>query len=68
MQPEPARPLLHTLRQAAAQLAIGLTTMRGLIRDGEISATWVGGCIKIADDDLREFIARNRVRGGRREG
>jgi excisionase family DNA binding protein len=48
---------LRRLDQAAERLGCGVTTVRGLIRTGELRAVRVAGALRVPDSAIDEFIA-----------
>jgi excisionase family DNA binding protein len=48
--------LLHTVDQAARLLNIGRTTMKALIKKGEVESIKIGASRRISDAALREYV------------
>lgn len=53
--------LLLTSREAAELLQIGETTLRARVRGGELASIRIGRTVRFDRDDLKDFIARQRV-------
>ena len=53
--------LLNT-SEAAAYLGIGKRTLQERIRDHEIGFIKIGRAVRFDETDLRDFIARNRIK------
>jgi len=51
-------PLLVSIREAAATLNVGRTTIYSLIDRGEIVPVHVGRCLRFRPEDLRAFVDR----------
>ena len=58
----PMAPLLLTIPEAAAVLAVGRTTLYELISDGQIGAVHIGRSCRVAADALRAFVDAKRAR------
>ena len=54
-------PLLLTIPQAAAVLAVGRTTVYELIGAGDLEAVHIGRSVRVPVDALRVFVDRQRV-------
>ena len=58
----PARPLiLHTVQQVADTLQVSDKQVRRWITSGDLIAHRFGRQLRIADADLRAFVARRRI-------
>jgi excisionase family DNA binding protein len=55
-------PLLLTIPQAAAVLAVGRTTVYELIAAGDIEAVHIGRSVRVPVDALRSFVDRRTSR------
>ena len=55
-----AGPRFFTIAAVAALLAVSVRTVRRWIRRGDLVAHRFGMAVRIADSDLRAFIARQR--------
>lgn len=55
--PEPPRPLLLTVKEAAALIGIGRTTLYRLMGTGEITSVHVGASRRIPLQSAHEFVA-----------
>jgi excisionase family DNA binding protein len=55
------RRLLLRVDDAAQLLAIGRTTMYGLIAAGEIELVHIGRCARVPFSELERYVARRRV-------
>lgn len=53
-------PRLLALKRIAAHLDVSERSVRRLVDSGEISHVRVGGQIRVSDDDLLDYIRRNR--------
>lgn len=51
-------PLLHTMEEAAARLRIGITSVKGLIRRGDLHSIRIGRSRRITDASLVEYTQR----------
>jgi excisionase family DNA binding protein len=51
--------MLMTLRDTAKLLGVSESTVRNLVRDGEIKYFGVRSCIRFVRADVEEFIRRN---------
>jgi excisionase family DNA binding protein len=49
------------IQAVAQQLGISPTTVRRLVRDGELPAYKVGGRIRFKQGDIDEFLAARRI-------
>jgi excisionase family DNA binding protein len=49
-----------TVREVAELLAVSIRTVRRWIKNQSLKAHAFGGVLRIADDDLRSFVARHR--------
>jgi excisionase family DNA binding protein len=56
--PEPPRPLLLTVKEAAALIGIGRTTLYRLMDTGEITSVLVGASRRIPLQSAHEFVDR----------
>jgi excisionase family DNA binding protein len=56
--PEPPRPLLLTVKEAAALIGIGRTTLYQLMDSGEIASVHVGSSRRIPLLSVHEFVER----------
>jgi excisionase family DNA binding protein len=56
-------PLLLTIPQAAAALAVGRTTIYELIGAGDIEAVHIGRSARVPVAELHAFVARQRRTG-----
>jgi excisionase family DNA binding protein len=54
-------PLLLTIPQAAAALAVGRTTVYELISEGDLEAVHIGRSVRVPVDALRAFVDQQRV-------
>ena len=54
-------PLLLTIPQAAAALAVGRTTVYELIGAGDLEAVHIGRSVRVPVEALRVFVDRQRV-------
>ena len=54
-------PLLLTIPQAAAVLAVGRTTVYELIGAGDLEAVHIGRSVRVPVEALRLFVYRQRV-------
>lgn len=59
--------ILLTTDEVADRLRLQVTTIRGLIRDRRLIAVKIGNEYRITEEDLAEFIRRNRTKRGRNE-
>ena len=50
--------LLLTEREACERLAVGRSTLRSLMAQGEISPVHIGRSIRFRSEELMEFVAR----------
>jgi excisionase family DNA binding protein len=57
------QPLAHQLPRAAQISGLSRSTLYLLIKNGELATIKVGRRTLIADDDLRNLIARHRIDG-----
>lgn len=57
----PARPLLLTVREAAALLRLGRSTVYELIADGELETVHVGRCARVPLAAVESFVERLRA-------
>ena len=48
--------VLFTISEAAAMLSIGRTTLRALIRAGEIEAVQIGTAVRIPATEIQRWI------------
>jgi excisionase family DNA binding protein len=55
-----AGPGFFTVAAVAALLAVSVRTVRRWIRRGDLVAHHFGSAVRIADSDLKSFIARQR--------
>ena len=53
-------PLLLTIREAAALLSVGRTTVYELIAEGELETVHIGRSVRVPADAARSFVARLR--------
>ncbi len=60
-------PLLLTVREAAALLSIGRSTLYELIAEREIEVVHIGRSVRVPQASLHAFVARRRVSGGAEE-
>jgi excisionase family DNA binding protein len=61
--PEPgSTPALRTIRQAAAALNVGRSTIYELIRHNQLETVKIGRCTRIPSDAIDEFVSALRVR------
>jgi excisionase family DNA binding protein len=58
--PEAHRAALLTMRQAAAMLNLGRTTMYALIAAGELEVIHIGRSVRVPRDAVTEFVERRR--------
>ena len=56
-----AAPMLLTIPQTAAVLAVGRTTVYELIGAGDLEAVHIGRSIRVPVDALRSFVDRRRL-------
>lgn len=59
--------ILLTTDEVADRLRLHVTTIRGLIRDRRLIAVKIGNEYRITEEDLAEFIRRNRTKRSRDE-
>lgn len=59
--------ILLTTDEVADRLRLQVTTIRGLIRDRRLIAVKIGNEYRITEEDLAEFIRRNRTKRSRDE-
>jgi excisionase family DNA binding protein len=52
------QPKLLTVRQTAAVLGVGQSTVHNLIRTGELGSRKIGGARRVPVEDLDAFVAR----------
>ncbi len=57
----PMAPLLLTIPEAAAVLAVGRTTIYELISDGQLAAVHIGRSCRVPADAIREFVDAKRA-------
>lgn len=57
MPTTPPEPLLWTINQAAARLNTSRTRLYAMLASGELRSVTLGARQRIADDELRRFIA-----------
>jgi excisionase family DNA binding protein len=57
-------PLLLTIPQAAAVLAVGRTTVYELIGAGDLEAVHIGRSVRVPIAELQAFVERQRRTGG----
>ena len=50
----------YTIQEVSASLEVSSRTVSRWIARGELIAHWFGRSVRIADDDLRIFLARRR--------
>jgi excisionase family DNA binding protein len=50
----------YTVQEVSAALEVSSRTVNRWIARGELIAHWFGRSVRIADDDLRVFLARQR--------
>jgi excisionase family DNA binding protein len=55
-----ADPRFFTVAAVAAFLGVSVRTVRRRIRRGDLVAHYFGSAVRIADNDLKAFIARQR--------
>ena len=55
--PQGMHPRLLTVRQAAAALGVGQSTVHNLIRSGELGSRKIGGSRRVPVEELDAFIA-----------
>lgn len=53
-------PHLLTLEDCKARLAVGLTTVKAAIRNGQLRAVHLGRAVRVHSDDLAEYMDRLR--------
>lgn len=53
-------PQLLTIKYTAARLHVGERTLRRWLAEGRLPSVRIGGGVRIAVDDLNDFIAANR--------
>lgn len=58
---QPMAPLLLTIPQAAAVLAVGRTTLYELISDGQLDVVHIGRSCRVPADAIREFVDARRA-------
>lgn len=58
-----ALPRLLTLKQAAEELGVKLSTLRSAIWNGELPQVRLGRSVRIDSNDLEAWIERQKVRG-----
>jgi excisionase family DNA binding protein len=58
MEGEDDRALLLTVREAAALLAVGRTTLYELIADGQLGTVHIGRAVRVPRAELEAFVAR----------
>jgi excisionase family DNA binding protein len=52
-------PQLLTIKYTAARLHVGERTLRRWLAEGRLPSVRIGGVVRIAMDDLNDFIAAN---------
>lgn len=52
---------LRSIKQTASWCGCSDRTIRRLIERGQLRATKVAGCVRIADEDIEQYLAENRV-------
>ena len=57
-----------TLAEAAAELGLSPTTLRGQVRNGRLHARLVGKTYVVADDEVERYRMQSRGRAGRPRG
>lgn len=57
----PMAPLLLTIPEAAAVLAVGRTTIYELISDGQLDVVHIGRACRVPADAIREFVNAKRA-------
>lgn len=50
--------ILHPVGEAAEQLGVGLTTVKALIKSGELRSVKVGRSRRVPTDALHEYVRR----------
>jgi excisionase family DNA binding protein len=56
----PPIPKLLTVPIVAEHLNVSDKTVRRLVHSGELTPTWIGRSLRIAEDDLRSYLNRCR--------
>ena len=56
--------LLFTIDQGASRLALSRATVQRLVASGALRSVRIGSARRIAEDDLREFVAALRATPG----
>ncbi len=59
-QPKP-KPLLCTVEEAAAELSVGITTLKKLIRHGELHSIKIGRARRVLRSSLDEYTQRLHI-------
>jgi excisionase family DNA binding protein len=57
----PDDPILFKPVEATAKLGVGLTTVKALIRSGELESVRIGRCRRIPAEALEEYVSRLRA-------
>jgi excisionase family DNA binding protein len=58
-----ALPRLLTLKQAAEELGLSMSTLRTAIWNGELPQVRIGRAVRIDRNDLETWLERQKVRG-----
>jgi len=58
--PAPPKMAFYTINQVADMLAVSPRTVRRRIKNGKLVAHVFGGAVRIAETDLKAFIATHR--------
>jgi excisionase family DNA binding protein len=53
-------PKLHTIKAVAEAVDVSSRTVRRWIENGDLAVHRVGSVVRVADDDLRAFLALHR--------
>jgi excisionase family DNA binding protein len=59
--PQPVK-LLHSLNDVTTRTSLGMTTVRELIRTGQLDTVKIGGRRLVSEDALRAFV--DKLQGG----
>jgi excisionase family DNA binding protein len=52
------QPLLRTVAEAAIELRVGKSTVKKMIRSGELGSITIGASRRIPADEVREYLRR----------
>ena len=62
-QEPPVKKIVYPLKEAAEMLSVPPTWLAAKARAGEVKCTRLGHYVTFAEEDLREFISRARMKG-----